>query len=79
MIIATTSKDRYVIIGPEFIGFLAQLACIAAGQKEIGLYLGISITAVTCAHFVVTVIDEITSYLGINCLTITPKKVDKSE
>lgn len=79
LIIASTSKDRYVIIGPEFIGFLVHVACIAAGQKEIGLWLGMCITAVTCTHFVVTVINEITTYLGINCLTITEKKVDKSE
>ena len=79
LIIASTSKDRYVIVGPEFIGFLAHVACIAAGQKEIGLWLGMIITSVTCTHFVVTAINEITSYLVINCLTITEKKVDKSE
>ena len=77
LIIATTSKDRYAIVGPEFIGFFVHVAFIAAGQKEIGLWLSIVVTILTCAHFVVTVIGEITTYLDINCLTIKhPKVVD---
>ena len=74
MIIATVTKQRYEIFGPEYISMFVTLALMSIGQVNLSIKLGVLIALVLYSHYVVVCIQQIKGFLNINCLTITKPK-----
>ena len=75
LIICTVSKMKYTVLGPEMIAVAWTLTGLALGLGDKAVLSGMLIGGLIYSQYIVVVIGQITSYLGIKCLTITPKKV----